>query len=213
MVLDAGLGTGSNGLRQCGAQSMVEQVFPRFALYGAKAPRRTSPGANEVRCQVVAPGLRWQLHDGSLHWRPSLAGQLCTAACLGVLSFRLMSSRHQCCQYRDALYPEQFSSLRSLRPGPADITPCCTHLCLLPSHCHSSGASVITWFRLRLVRRDGAFASPQNPLSGCPLLSMCTDFPDAAGLHGQFARVAKGVDLRSSAGNCAWVRTPQLTSL
>ena len=28
---------------------------------------------------------------------------------------------------------------------------------------------------------------------------------------GQFARVVKGVDLRSTAGNCAWVRTPQLT--
>ena len=28
---------------------------------------------------------------------------------------------------------------------------------------------------------------------------------------GQFARAAKGVDLRSTAGNCAWVRTPQLT--
>ena len=27
----------------------------------------------------------------------------------------------------------------------------------------------------------------------------------------QFARVVKGVDLRSTAGNCAWVRTPQLT--
>ena len=30
-------------------------------------------------------------------------------------------------------------------------------------------------------------------------------------VHGQFARVVKGVDLRSTAGNCAWVRTPQLT--
>ena len=30
-------------------------------------------------------------------------------------------------------------------------------------------------------------------------------------MHRQFARVAKGVDLRSTAGNCAWVRTPQLT--
>ena len=29
----------------------------------------------------------------------------------------------------------------------------------------------------------------------------------------QFAREVKGVDLRSTAGNCAWVRTPQLTSL
>ena len=29
----------------------------------------------------------------------------------------------------------------------------------------------------------------------------------------QFARVVKGVDLRSTAGNCAWVRTPQLTLL
>ena len=28
---------------------------------------------------------------------------------------------------------------------------------------------------------------------------------------GQFARVVKGVDLRSIAGNCAWARTPQLT--
>ena len=28
----------------------------------------------------------------------------------------------------------------------------------------------------------------------------------------QFARVVKGVDLRSTTGNCAWVRTPQLTS-
>ena len=28
----------------------------------------------------------------------------------------------------------------------------------------------------------------------------------------QFARVAKGVDLRSTGGNSAWVRTPQLTS-
>ena len=26
-----------------------------------------------------------------------------------------------------------------------------------------------------------------------------------------FARVVKGVDLRSTAGNCAWVRTPQVT--
>ena len=29
----------------------------------------------------------------------------------------------------------------------------------------------------------------------------------------QFARAVKGVDLRSTAGHCAWVRTPQLTSL
>ena len=28
----------------------------------------------------------------------------------------------------------------------------------------------------------------------------------------QFARVVKGVDLRSTAGNCAWARTPQLTA-
>ena len=28
----------------------------------------------------------------------------------------------------------------------------------------------------------------------------------------QFARVVKGVDLRSTAGNCAWARTPQLAT-
>ena len=32
-----------------------------------------------------------------------------------------------------------------------------------------------------------------------------------AKLRCQFARVVKGVDLRSTAGNCAWARTPQLT--
>ena len=31
--------------------------------------------------------------------------------------------------------------------------------------------------------------------------------------QGQFARVVKGLDLRSNAGNCAWVRTPQLAYL
>ena len=29
----------------------------------------------------------------------------------------------------------------------------------------------------------------------------------------QFAREVKGVDLRSTAGNCAWVRTPQLACI
>ena len=29
----------------------------------------------------------------------------------------------------------------------------------------------------------------------------------------EFARVVKGVDLRSTAGNCAWARTPQLTGI
>ena len=32
-----------------------------------------------------------------------------------------------------------------------------------------------------------------------------------AKLRCQFARVVKGVDLRSTAGNCAWARAPQLT--
>lgn len=31
--------------------------------------------------------------------------------------------------------------------------------------------------------------------------------------YSKFARVVKGVDLRSTAGNCAWVRTPQLAAL
>ena len=29
---------------------------------------------------------------------------------------------------------------------------------------------------------------------------------------GQFARVVRGVDLRSTTGNCAWARSPQLTN-
>ena len=40
----------------------------------------------------------------------------------------------------------------------------------------------------------------------------------SVGLHGklvqcQFARVVEGLDLRSNASNCAWVRTPQLAQL
>ena len=31
--------------------------------------------------------------------------------------------------------------------------------------------------------------------------------------HSQFARVAKGVDLRSTGGNSAWVRAPQFTEV
>ena len=38
-----------------------------------------------------------------------------------------------------------------------------------------------------------------------------TSRPRAVTRQRQFARVVKGVDLRSTAGNCAWVRTPQLT--
>ena len=34
---------------------------------------------------------------------------------------------------------------------------------------------------------------------------------ESAAPRSQFARVVKGVDLRSTTGNCAWVRTPQLT--
>ena len=38
-----------------------------------------------------------------------------------------------------------------------------------------------------------------------PLAAAC----DLACYYCQFARVVKGVDLRSTAGNCAWVRTPR----
>ena len=34
---------------------------------------------------------------------------------------------------------------------------------------------------------------------------------ESAAPRSQFARVVKGVDLRSTTGNCAWVQTPQLT--
>ena len=35
--------------------------------------------------------------------------------------------------------------------------------------------------------------------------------PFRVDVGGQFARAVKGLDLRSNAGHCAWVRTPQLT--
>ena len=40
-----------------------------------------------------------------------------------------------------------------------------------------------------------------------PFLKLCARQYETS----QFARVVKGVDLRSTAGNCAWARTPQLT--
>ena len=42
-------------------------------------------------------------------------------------------------------------------------------------------------------------------------LQQCIDMSSFFFAMRQFARVAKGVDLRSTAGNCAWARTPQLT--
>ena len=53
--------------------------------------------------------------------------------------------------------------------------------------------------QLFLVTPEHAF----SPKSSCRIGSIH--------IHGQFARVVKGVDLRSTAGNCTWVRTPQLT--
>ena len=63
------------------------------------------------------------------------------------------------------------------------------------------------------LQLHSASAAPARTISGD------TGKTFAFSLHGvmpplvrsQFARVVKGVDLRSTAGNCAWVRTPQLT--
>ena len=51
-----------------------------------------------------------------------------------------------------------------------------------------------------------------SPSGGLPLVldRAARLFEDTA--ERQFARVAKGVDLRSTEGNFAWVRTPQLTT-
>ena len=48
--------------------------------------------------------------------------------------------------------------------------------------------------------------------SGCRFFRpLCSFYPSSRIVQGQFAREVKGLDLRSNAGNCAWVRTPQLT--
>ena len=52
-----------------------------------------------------------------------------------------------------------------------------------------------------------------SPSGGLPLASDCLDCLFARSAESQFARVVKGVDLRSTEGNFAWVRTPQLTRL
>ena len=58
---------------------------------------------------------------------------------------------------------------------------------------------------LCLVGSSSGTARPAQGSQGSPC--PCTN-PEASS---QFARVAKGVDLRSTGGNSAWVRTPQLT--
>ena len=64
--------------------------------------------------------------------------------------------------------------------------------------------------RLRLPRRTRVEHGSQGFAAG-PQVSLT--WQAMAGLKDmcQFARVVKGVDLRSTAGNCAWARTPQLT--
>ena len=44
-------------------------------------------------------------------------------------------------------------------------------------------------------------------------MSRCKESYSGILLTCQFARVVKGVDLRCTAGNCAWARTPQLTEI
>ena len=69
---------------------------------------------------------------------------------------------------------------------------CSNKSILLPSCC------AILWTRIAI--KFEICKAVQNDYS-CYLISS------------QFARVVKGVDLRSTAGNCAWVETPQLTSV
>ena len=54
---------------------------------------------------------------------------------------------------------------------------------------------------------SGRFQARLLKLPGC-----WNDFNFQADTRCKFARVVKGVDLRSTAGNCAWARAPQLTA-
>ena len=54
-------------------------------------------------------------------------------------------------------------------------------------------------------------ARRRSPLPPASTARDCADTSSTASASSQFARVAKGVDLRSTGGNSAWARTPQLT--
>ena len=59
--------------------------------------------------------------------------------------------------------------------------------------------------------RGPGFNSQNSPVDeALPLMSIIILLPPSG--RSQFARVVKGVDLRSTGGNSAWVRAPQLTS-
>ena len=69
--------------------------------------------------------------------------------------------------------------------------------CNMPLRHFSSRRILVVWAALQFLLVDG--------LGGAK-----SDSPLATLAGSKFARVVKGVDLRSTAGNCAWVRTPQL---
>ena len=71
--------------------------------------------------------------------------------------------------------------------------PCCIPI---DAVCRTPPAGSAHAFCAQCTTRRGRTASYRFELSG---------------VYGQFARVAKGVDLRSTAGNCAWAQAPQLT--
>ena len=66
----------------------------------------------------------------------------------------------------------------------------------------------------QFLRNDvfsGSQAGDQEQMGkDCGVPLWCSE--KAYRLQSQFAREVKGVDLRSTAGNCAWARTPQLAT-
>ena len=122
-----------------------------------------------------------------LAWTPA-AGHLRPRAPAGCMASVVGRPPHMCPR-RSAALPAE---MRRRQPWPQAII-----------------ASAACGHRPRARRVFGGRA----PVSNAPAWLFGISVALAHICRGQFARVAKGVDLRSTAGNCAWARTPQLTQL
>ena len=81
----------------------------------------------------------------------------------------------------------------------------------LPHHLVRMPQGQQRWsFQRSLAPRSKGWYPPASRPS-CGRLGTHEETAESAAPRSQFARVVKGVDLRSTTGNCAWVRTSQLT--
>jgi hypothetical protein len=156
-------------------------------------------------CQHVAPGTVLQ-HQLMLRFEPGCAPSAraageAVAALRRALRGPVQTSRNMCNHVRQG-ETRQHQATRSLQQMARGA--------MMPPSEHQNPRG-----RIRRGVLLGGIAPPAGNGVGTSASSASAETPAEQQLgrdfRSQFARVVEGVDLRSTAGNCAWVRTPQLT--